>query len=181
MRKLTGFLFSSLDGVIESPNKYVRDHVFQDLISLIGETISEQDAVLLGRKMYDEWSSYWPESTIEPFATFINNTQKYIVSRTLTTLEWAHSRLLSGDLKEEIEILKKQQPGKTIGVHGSITLVQSLLDLGLLDELRLILFPVIAGPGRQLQAREGIPIQLELQSSRTTPSGLQYLVYRCCV
>jgi len=177
MRKLTSFLFISLDGVVESPNRYVRDDVYQDLLSLIGETIAEQDAVLLGRKMYEEWSVYWPESKIEPFATFINNTQKYIVSRTLTSLGWHRSNFLSGDLREQVAALKSQT-GKTIGVHGSISLVQSLLMAGLVDELRFIMCPAVAGQGRRLLARDGDPIQLNLQSARATPSGLQYLVYR---
>jgi len=180
MRKLTSFLFISLDGVVEAPNRFVRDDVFQDLLSLIGETIAEQDAVLLGRKMYDEWSVYWPESKIEPFATFINNTPKYVVSRTLTTLGWRQSNLLSGDLRDEIATLKNQT-GKAIGVHGSISLAQSLLVAGLLDELRFILFPAVAGQGRRLLSREGDSIQLNLQSARATPSGLQYLVFRPAV
>ena len=176
MRKLTSFLFISLDGVVEAPNRFVRDDVSQDLLTLIGETIAEQDAVLLGRKMYEEWSSYWPESRIEPFATFINDTPKYIVSRTLTTLEWRQSNLLSGDLRDEIAALKNQA-GRAIGVHGSISLVQSLLVAGLLDELRFILFPAVVGRGRRLLSRDGDPIQLNLQSARATPSGLLYLVF----
>jgi dihydrofolate reductase len=176
MRKLTSFLFISLDGVVEAPNKFVRDDVFDDLISLIGETISEQDSALLGRSTYEEWSQYWPNSTIEPFATFINNAQKFVVSKTLKTLEWHPSTLLSGDLNDEIASLKGQM-GKTIGVHGSIGLVQSLLTAGLLDEMRFVLFPAIAGQGRRLYSQDGDPIQLSLQSARTTPSGLQYIIY----
>ncbi len=177
MRKLTSVLFMSLDGVVEAPNKYVRDDVYQDLPSLIGETIGEQDAVLLGRKQYEEWSKFWPQSKIEPFATFINNTPKYIVSRTLTVFGWHGSTVLSGDLREEIGALKSQ-PGKAIGVHGSIGLVQSLLRAGLLDEMKFILCPAVAGQGRHLLSYDDNPIQLNLQSVRTTPRGLLYLVYR---
>jgi len=78
MRKLTSFLFISLDGVVEAPNKFVRDDVFKDIIALIGETVAEQDTILLGRKMYEEWSTFWPNSKIEPFASFINNHPKYV-------------------------------------------------------------------------------------------------------
>ena len=70
MRKLTSFLFTSLDGNVESPNKYVRADAFHDIAALIGETIADQDAVLLGRVMYQEWSEYWPTSKIEPFSTY---------------------------------------------------------------------------------------------------------------
>ena len=176
MRKLTSFLFISLDGVVEAPNKFVRDDVFKDIIALIGETVAEQDTILLGRKMYEEWSTYWPNSKIEPFASFINNHPKYVVSGTLGELHWRHSSLIRENLGENISELKCQA-GKTIGVHGSISLVQSLLIAGLLDELRFIQFPVVAGQGRRLMEHGGGPLQLDLQSSRRTPSGLQYLVF----
>jgi dihydrofolate reductase len=176
MRKLTSFLFISLDGVVESPNTFVRSNVFDDIIELIRETIAEQDTILLGRKMYQEWSQYWPSSKIEPFASFINSHQKFVVSSTLTNLEWSHSTLLGRDLPSAIDELKTQ-PGKTIGVHGSISLVQSLLLGGLLDELRCIQFPAIAGHGRRLLDDAGVARQLNLQYSRTTSTGLQYLVY----
>jgi dihydrofolate reductase len=176
MRKLTSFLFVSLDGVVEAPNKFVRADVFEDVIALIRETVVEQDAVLLGRAQYDEWSTYWPDSKIEPFATFINKTPKYVVSRSLRQLGWNASSLIDGDLATAVATLKAQ-PGKTIGVHGSIRLVQSLLAAELLDELRFIQFPVIAGTGRRLAEDRSAPIQLDLSSSRATPSGLQYFVY----
>jgi dihydrofolate reductase len=107
MRKLTSFLFVSLDGVVEAPNRFVRSDVFEDLLLLIGETIAEQDTVLLGRQMYDEWSVYWPNATIEPFATFINNTPKYVVSKTLRRVDWNQSHLLSGNLDQAISALKQ--------------------------------------------------------------------------
>ncbi len=177
MRKLTSFLFMSLDGVVEAPNRYVRDDLYRDLPSLIGEIIAEQDAVLLGRKTYEEWSEYWPQSKIEPFATFINNSPKFIVSRTLTVFGWRGSTVLSGDLREDITALKSQ-PGRALGVHGSISLVQSLLLAGLLDELRFILVPAVAGQGRHLLSHDGNPVQLALLSARTTPGGVQFLAYR---
>ena len=176
MRKLASFLFISLDGVVEAPNKFVRDDVYEDLLEFIDATVSEQDAVLLGRKMYDEWSLYWPASNIEPFATFINNTPKFVVSSTLQEARWKPSTLIRHDLAGAIAKLKAQA-GKTIGVHGSISLVQSLLLAGALDELRFIQFPVIAGSGRRLLDHGGPPVQLDLQSSRATRTGLQYLVY----
>ncbi len=176
MRKLTSCLFISLDGVVEAPNRFVRDDVYSDLKSLIGETIAEQDSVLLGRSTYEEWSQFWPDAKIEPFATFINNTPKFVASKTLKALGWHHSTLLSGRLEDDIADLKNR-PGKAIGVHGSISLVQSLLTAGLLDEMRFILFPAVAGQGRHLLSRDGDPIQLQLQSARTTPRGLQYITY----
>lgn len=176
MRKLTSFLFISLDGVVEAPNTFVRADVFDDLIGLIGETVAEQDTILLGRKMYEEWSNYWPDSTIEPFSSFINNHQKYVVSSTLSEVNWRHSSLVRGDLSEAVADLKAMA-GMDIGVHGSISLVQSLLVAGLLDELHFVQFPVVAGAGRRLLEQEGGPFQLDLKSSRQTPSGLQYLIF----
>jgi dihydrofolate reductase len=177
MRKLTSHLFISLDGVVEAPDRFLREDLYRDLPLVSDETIAGQDAVLLGRKTYEDWSMFWPDSTIEPFATFINAVPKYVVSRSLKTLDWSQSKLLSGDMVGEIAALKSQA-GKTIGVHGSISLVQALLVAGLLDELRFILCPVVAGQGRRLLSREGEPIQLDLQSARTTPRGLQYLVFQ---
>ena len=175
MRKLISTLFISLDGVVESPDKYVRDEMYEDFPEEVDTALLEQDAVLLGRKIYDEWSVFWPASNIEPFATFINNTPKFVVSSTLREVNWKSSTLISHDVTGAIAKLQAQS-GKTIGVHG-ISLVQSLLLSGTLDELRLIQVPVIAGSGRRLLEHGGPPIQLDLQSSRATRTGLNYLVY----
>lgn len=177
MRKLTSFLFMSLDGVVEAPNTYVRSDVFEDFPTLIGQTIAEQDAVLLGRKMYEEWSAYWPTSEIQPFSDFINNVPKFVVSKTLATADWHRSTILSGPLDADVATLKNGDGG-TIGIHGSISLVQSLFVAGLLDEMRFILCPVVAGSGRRLLTDRNEPIQLDLTSAQSTPTGLQYLIYR---
>jgi dihydrofolate reductase len=174
MRKLISTLFISLDGVVESPDKYVRPEMYEDFPEEVDTALSEQDAVLMGRKIYDEWSAFWPGSNIEPFATFINNTPKFVVSSTLREVNWQSSTLISHEVTGAIAELKAQA-GKTIGVHG-ISLVQSLLLSGALDELRLIQVPVIAGSGRRLLEHGGPPIQLDLQSSRATRTGLNYLV-----
>lgn len=175
MRKLISTLFISLDGIVESPDKFVRPEMYEDFPEEVDASLSEQDAVLLGRKIYDEWSIFWPASNIEPFATFINNTPKFVVSSTLREVNWKSSTLISNDATGEIAKLKAQS-GKTIGVHG-ISLIQSLLGSGALDELRLIQVPVIAGNGRRLLEHSGPPIQLDLQSSRATRTGMKYLVY----
>jgi dihydrofolate reductase len=176
MRKLTSFLFMSLDGVVEAPDTYVRPDVFEDFSTLIGQTIAEQDSVLLGRRTYEEWSAYWPTSDIQPFSGFINHAPKFIVSKTLATADWHRSTILSGPLDAEIARLKTGEGG-TIGVHGSIGLVHSLLVAGLLDEMRFILCPVVAGSGRRLLTDRDGPIQLDLTSAQSTPTGLQYIIY----
>jgi dihydrofolate reductase len=175
MRKLMSTLFVSLDGVVEAPDKFVRSDMYEDFPAEVDEALSEQDAVLLGRRIYDEWSTFWPTSGIEPFATFINNTPKFVVSSTLREVAWNASTLIDHDATAAIAGMKAQ-PGRTIGVHG-ISLVQSLLLSGALDELRLIVVPALAGHGRRLLEHGGPPIQLDLQSARTTRTGMQYLVY----
>lgn len=177
MRKLISYLFISLDGVVESPDRFLRHDLYPELDLFINDTIAGQDAVLLGRKTYEDWSKFWPNSNIEPFATFINTVPKYVASKSLQTLGWAQSTLLCGDFHQEIAALKNQ-PGQAIGVHGSISVVQSLLVAGLLDELRFVLCPVVACQGRRLLSGEGEPIQLDLQAVRTTPGGLQFLVFQ---
>jgi dihydrofolate reductase len=141
MRKISAYLLMSLDGVVEAPDTFVRDGLFDDSIDVLRETIAEQDAVLLGRKMFEEWSEFWPTADLEPFASFINQHPKYVVSSTLRSVDaWPNSSLIDGNITDRLTALKRQD-GDTIGVHGSITLVNSLLSAGLLDELRLTVFP----------------------------------------
>jgi len=176
MRKLVAYLIMSLDGVVDAPDTFVRPELYGDFTALIAETIAEQDAILLGRKMYEEWAGFWPGSTIEPFASFINQHPKYVVTGTLRELAWPGSVPLTGDLAVAIGQLK-QQAGKAIGVHGSVSLVQSLLSTGLVDELRIVQVPAIAGHGRRLLEQPGAALQWDLQSARSTPTGMQFLVY----
>ncbi len=172
MRKLVSTLFISLDGVVESPDKFVRGEMYEDFPEEVDAALAEQDSVLMGRKIYEEWSGFWPTSTIEPFASFINATPKFVVSSTLREPTWTGSALID---RNAIKALKTK-PGKSIGVHG-ISLIQSLLRAGLLDELRLVQIPVVVGHGRRLLDDGGAAIQCDLQSSRATKTGMNYLVY----
>lgn len=177
MRKLTSFLFMSIDGVVEAPERFVRQALYADFPALVGETIGEQDAVLMGRKIYEDWSVFWPTSDIQPFADFINAVPKFVVSSTLATAYWDGTTILPGPLDDAIATLKAGTGG-TIGVHGSISLISTLMVAGHLDEMRFILCPVVAGSGRRLLADSHGPIQFDLESARSTPTGLSYLVYR---
>ncbi|MDZ7627324.1 MAG: dihydrofolate reductase family protein [Parvularculaceae bacterium] len=176
MRKLISYLFISVDGVVEAPNRFLREDHYPDLDPL-DATLDEQDAVLLGRRTYDEWSAFWPDAKIEPFASFINTTPKFIVSRSRHPLGWSNSTLLNGDFHNAIAALKSG-PGKAVGVHGSISLVQDLLAAGLIDELKLVLCPAAVGQGRSLFIRDGEPIQLDLVASHSTTNGLHFLTFR---
>jgi dihydrofolate reductase len=175
MRKLISTLFISLDGVVESPDRFLRGEMYPDLPEEMDKDLSGQDAVLLGRKIYEEWAGFWPTSDIEPFASFINSTPKWVVGSQLPQLDWNRSAPLGTDVVAGISRLKAQ-PGLSIGVHG-IALVQSLLLSGMLDELRLVTIPAIAGSGRHLLDRDGPPMPMDLQSSRATPTGMLYSVY----
>src|SRR5438477_6648363 len=125
MRKVVAGLFMTLDGVVESPGTW-QEHFDEDMGEAMMEQLTSQDAVLLGRVTYQEWASYWPTSTDEPFASYSNTIPKYVVSTTLGTAEWNNTTLINANLAHTITTLK-QQPGKDIGVAGSPTLVHSLL------------------------------------------------------
>lgn len=179
-RKLGAGLFITLDGVTESPEKWSFDHFDEDMLSAMTSRIGAQDAVLLGRTTYQEWAPYWPTATDEPFASFINTTPKYVVSTTLDKVEWGdrdNIKLIKGHPADEIARLKRQ-PGKTIGVHGSPSLVRSLLHNGLLDELTLMIYPVVAGSGERL-FKDGDELKrLKLADSKTTRTGVAILTYQ---
>ena len=179
MRTIAAYLLMSLDGVVESPDRFVREDQFDDVVDVLSETIADQDAILLGPAMFEEWSQFSPGSDMEPFAPFINGHPKYVVSHTLDSVDsWDSSVLFGEPLADRLAELKAQ-PGGTIGVHGSISLVNSLLADGLLDELRLLVFPTLAGTGRRLFESGDAPVPLELKRSTTTPLGLNHLVFDC--
>jgi dihydrofolate reductase len=177
MRKVIAGLFITLDGVTESPNKWQFDNFDGDIMETMNAHIAQEDDILLGRVTYQEWASYWPTSTDEPYASHINNTPKHVISTTLDKVEWKNSTLVKGDIAEEIARLK-QQPGKNIGVAGSPTLVESLLQNDLLDELTLMIHPVVAGSGKRL-FRDGRTLKrLKLVGSKTTSAGVLIITYQ---
>ena len=142
----------------------------------LAAVIATQDAVILGRRSYDEWAEYWPGSDIEPFATFINGVAKYVATSTPLEREWTNATVIDGGLVEFVRDLKRQ-PGGDIGVHASISVAQALLAAGVVDELRLVIAPAIAGSGRRLL--DGLPpIRLESIRSVTSPSGHLLVDYR---
>jgi dihydrofolate reductase len=176
MRKVVADLFISLDGIPEAPDKWQFE--FDGVMEAhLAARLLEADAVLLGRVTYDEWAPYWPTAEHEPFATYINNTQKYVFSKTLDKVEWQNSILVKGDLVQEIAKLKAQ-PGKNISTEGSPSIVRALIAADLLDELSLVVHPAIAGQGKSLWAEADHIKRLTLLSSKTTPSGCVISTYR---
>jgi len=178
MRKVTASLFSTLDGVVEAPNEW--QFAFDDEMgAAMSRVLDELDAVLLGRVTYTEWAAYWPTSTDEPFASWINRTPKYVASSTLDSVDdWPNSALIKGSVADFVAELR-QQEGGTIGTAGSPSLVRSLLDQDLLDQLTLLIHPVVAGGGRKrLFAHDAALTKLELIESQPTSSGVLIATYR---
>jgi dihydrofolate reductase len=186
MRKVVLYTLMSLDGAVDDPRRYFADSdptaagapafdaVMEDLEA---QAIGSQDAVLLGRNMFDEWSRYWPTSDEQPFADFINSVRKYVVTSTPLANHWDNAEAVSGPLSEIVSGLKAQ-PGGDIGVHGSITLAQALLAEGLVDELQLVVGPVLDPMGRRLfQGLDNLR-RLELASATPTSGGTVWLTYR---
>jgi dihydrofolate reductase len=186
MRKVVLYTLTSLDGAVEDPRRYfpgstptvasapVFDPVMADLEA---QLIGNQDAVLLGRNTFDEWSRYWPTSDEQPFADFINNVKKYVVTSRPLTNAWGDAEAVAGPVVDIVRDLKAR-PGGEIGVHGSIKLAQSLLAAGLVDELQLAVGPVLDPKGRRLFERLDDLRRLELLSATPTPGGTVWVTYR---
>lgn len=179
MRKVIANLFISIDGVVESPDQWQFDVFDEDMGQAMVEAIGKVDTVLLGRVTYEEWADYWPGSDDDTFAPFINNVPKYVVSTTLDSVAWGDKgnvHLIKGDPREEIEKLK-QQPGGDIAINGSPTLVRRLLYAGLLDELVLMVHPVVVNAGKRL-FQEGDDLKrLTLAHTGRSASGVVFLTY----
>ncbi|SDK75434.1 Dihydrofolate reductase [Actinopolyspora mzabensis] len=182
MRRIVSSLFVSLDGVVESPDQWQHDFD-EEMGASLATTLETTDTVLLGRVTWTEWAGYWPSydegDEDSEFARWINGSPKYVASTTLDSVaEWPNSFLLEADLASAVKELKAA-PGKGITVAGSPGLVVSLLDRGLLDELQLLIHPVIAGGGRRKLFADNSPLQnLELVDSSSTSSGTIIATYR---
>src|SRR5262245_63994526 len=170
MRKLVVGTFLSLDGVMQAPGAPDEDRdggfahggwavpYFDDDLGRIMTNLTDRaGVVLLGRKTYDIFAASWPlAGDADPIAAKLNSVPKYVVSETLKTVEWNNSILLTGNVVEEVTKLK-QQPGEEIQVTGSGQLIQTLMKNDLVDEYRLLIFPVILGTGKRLLADGAIP------------------------
>jgi dihydrofolate reductase len=174
MRKIVVYELLSLDGVAEGPDDFITD--FDDVMNEnLLRVIATQDTVLLGRRTYDEWAQFWPTRNTQ-FANFINGTEKFAVTSRPLVHNWTNAAVIGRDLTKFVTELK-QKPGGDIGVHGSITLAQSLLEAGLVDELRLVIAPSIQMHGRKL-FEKGMTKRLSLSRNITSPSGYVLVDYR---
>jgi dihydrofolate reductase len=186
MRRLVVLSFITLDGVMQAPGGPEEDTtgefrhggwVFPYFDDFLGKVMNVQMNkpfdLLLGRKTYEIFAAYWPnvKSDNDPFAARINNAKKYVASRTLTRVDWQNSELIKGDVVEEVKT-RKGQEGPEIQVHGSGNLIQTLLKHGLVDELRLKIFPIILGTGKRLFAEGTIPSEFKVFGNDISPSGV---------
>ncbi len=178
MRKIVAGLFITLDGVVESPDQWQFPYFNEELGQAVTSQMDAADAMLLGRQTYQEFASFWPGAPADdPFTARMNNTPKFVVSTTLDAVEWQNSTLIKGNVAEQLTHLK-QQPGKNIGMTGSATLVRSLLRDNLLDELLLLVHPLVVGSGKRLFPDGSDPVALTLVDSQTFSTGVLSLIYQ---
>lgn len=190
--KLTVTMFQSADGVVQGPGAadedrsggferggWVAPHFDEDTGAHVQRWFGQADAFLLGRHTYEIFAAHWPQVTdpADPIAAPLNALPKFVPSRTITQGSWAPTTVLGGDLAGEVGALKGLA-GRELQVHGSGTLVRALHEHDLVDEYRLLTFPVVLGQGRRLFAERGVATELALLEARTTGSGVAIQVYR---
>lgn len=177
MRKIKSYFFISLDGVVESPDTWHFPYFDDEMGEAVGAGFATADAMLMGRVLYNEWAAYWPEHADQPFGDVMNSTKKYVVSNSLQTAEWQNSEIISGDVAQKLADIKAQDGGD-ITMSGSATTVRSLLRDGVLDELNLLVHPILVGDGlARLFPPDEPSIPLELVNAQTFNSGVLNLSY----
>jgi len=191
MSKLVVSTFVSLDGVMQGPGGPDEDredgfahggwsvpYFDEDMGAIMVEQFAGMESLLLGRRTYEIFAAHWPQVTDEndPVATKLNAMPKYVASRTLREVTWNNSHLLEGDVAEAVAELKRSSAGE-INVQGSSDLIRTLQQHDLVDEYRLLTFPVVLGTGKRLFAAGAKPLALERVEHRTTGSGVDIDVY----
>ncbi|MCK2219430.1 dihydrofolate reductase family protein [Actinomadura sp. ATCC 31491] len=178
MRKIVAGLFISLDGVVEAPETWHFPYFNEEMGEEVGRQMQASDVLLLGRRTYEEFAAHWPHQDPEkdPMAARLNAVDKYVVSATLTTPTWQNTTVITGDVTAELARLK-ERPGGDISITGSPTLVTALLRDGLLDELNLLLHPIVVGAGKRLFDGDPGRVPLTLTRSATFATGVLNLTY----
>jgi dihydrofolate reductase len=177
VRKIKAYFFISLDGVVESPDKWHFPYFDEEMGNAVGAGFATADAMLMGRVLYDEWAAYWPEHADEPFGDVMNSMKKYVISDSLQEAAWQNTEVVGGDVARKVADIKAQDGGD-ITMSGSATTARWLLREGLLDELNLLLHPIAVGDGlARLFPPDDPSIRLELVSAETFKSGVLNLSY----
>jgi dihydrofolate reductase len=170
-------LFISLDGVIEAPETWHFPYFDDQMGAVVGELMSESDATLIGRNTYDGFAAYWPTADPDdPMTAAMNGARKYVVSNTLTEATWENSSVISGESAAVAAELTALKAETRLGTTGSAALVSWLVEQGLVDELHLLVHPIVVGHGKKL-FEGGATVPLELVSSTTFDNGVLHLVY----
>ncbi len=189
MRKLKVTTFVTLDGVMQAPGAPDEDRsggfthggwsvgYWDDQMGqVMGDFMGRPFDLLLGRKTYEIFAAHWPQST-EPGADVLNSARKHVASRTLRTVDWNNSTLITGDVGTYVSELKKQS-GPEIQVHGSGDLIQTLLKNDLVDEFHVWTFPVVLGSGKRLFADGAVPAGLKVDAVKTSTTGVVIATYQ---
>ena len=184
MRKLIVSTFLTLDGVLQAPGGPGEDdsggfehggwsvnYWDEQMGQVMSEAMSTPFDLVLGRKTYDIFAAHWPHASEEAGAKPLNDATKYVASRSRPTLEWSNSVLIEGDAAEGIAALKKED-GPELQVHGSGNLIQTLLRHNLVDQYRLLVFPLVIGSGKRLFSEGTIPAGLKLVDSKVSTTGV---------
>lgn len=201
MRNLMVTTFVSLDGVMQAPGGTDEDrdggfehggwsvpHFGADLIERMTTLVHRADALLVGRRTYDIFAATWPLAEADdPIGSKMNSVRKYVASRTLDTVSWQNSTLLTGDVAEAVRALKEESAGDgiegsgsgsgEIQVHGSGDLIQTLIEHDVVDEFHVLVFPVLVGSGKRLFGRGTIPAGLKLIDTARSDSGVVISTY----
>lgn len=181
MRKITAGLFISLDGVVQDPQNWHFPYFNDEMGRAVTEQIGSADTILIGRKTYDSFAGAWPDREAAggddaAMAKSLGDARKIVVSGQDLTFTWRNSELLRGDLVEAVTALKAE-PGGDIGMSGSVSVVRQLLAAGLLDELHLLVHPIVLFRGLRLFEDGAADLPLTLLRSETFTTGVVYLVY----
>jgi dihydrofolate reductase len=189
MRELIVSSFVTLDGVMQAPGGPEEDpsggfqhggwsvgYWDEQRQEAMGEWMSKPFDLVLGRKTYEIFAAHWPHTDEDP-AEQLNSATKHVASTTLKDLEWENSKLIEGDVADGIRALK-QEDGPELQVHGSANLIQTLLEHGLVDEFRLMIFPLVLGPGKRLFDGGTVPAGLEVTGSQASSTGVISATYR---
>ena len=175
MRTFTAHLFASADGAVDSPDLFQFDSFDDECGHALGAALMGSDATILGRRLYDEWSNYFPGAS-DPFADYINPIKKYVPSRTLNgPLSWENAELVTGEFLDFARELKAGEGG-TVTVNG-ISVIRQLFLAGLIDTLTFTVHPVLVGGGRRLLDEHAIT-RMELVDSKITSKGNALLSYQ---